>query len=1056
MKNDCLVNKVWWLKYPLLCLLTCPLPAIAANEHRVTGTQMETVTNLTSQDVEKRDDVLGNQQNSKKRTLTGTVVDDSDGTPIIGANVVLEGSSTGVITDIDGNFSIFIEGKGGTLTVSYIGYNKQNIRISNQRSVNVRLVPDAEMLEEVIVVGAGTQKKVSVTGAITSIKGASLKTPSSSLTNSIAGKLAGVISKTNSGEPGSTSEFYIRGVGTFGGRTTPLILMDGVEISVGDLDRIPAETIETYTLLKDASATAIYGARGANGVMMITTKDGVENQRAKINVTVEGSVQQPRKMIDYVDGATWMEMYNEAALARDRKARYTQEDIDMTRSHLYPYRYPDVDWQDMMFKKATFNQRANINVAGGSSKMTYYMSLQANHDTGMLDTPKTYSYDNNINRWNYIFQNNLTYKLTSTTKIGLKMNAQIGNLKGPRDSTHDLFNAAREVNPIVFPAIFPASPGDKHIRFGNAILSGNELYTNPYAKMMSNYREENYNTLNTILNFDQDLAFITKGLKATALVNFKSWSSTSFERSIEPYYYRMKTDTWNPDEPNIYELERLGNSGQDYIREEDKGYASNSTFYFDARIDYNRTFGDHSVSGMLMYMQREFRQGVRPNRLQGFSGRFTYDYKHKYLAEFNFGYNGSERLAKDDRFEFFPAMSLGWVISGEEFWKPIEKYVGYLKIRGSYGVVGSDDLSGDAGHYLYVDNVILRGGGYRTGFDGQYYLQGPGFNSFAVEGACWERVNKLDIGVDMELFNQLDITVDYFYDRREKILMRRGSWPSLTGYFGTTPWSNIGKVDNKGIEFSVNWHKEVIKDLYVDLRGNFTYNKNKFVYYDEPNYEASWKKTTGQPLSCTKGYVAEGYFKNQEEIDNGPDQSGLGSVLKPGDIKYRDINGDGMITADDEVLLSPYGGTPRIQFGLGLNVNYKKFDFGVFFNGSAKRTIMINGMTPFGEKNNNMMQWMADDHWSVDNPNPNAVYPRLGITNSDTANNTVGSSHWMRNGNFVRFKTLELGYSFSYCRVYLSGDNLAVWSPFKLWDPELSWNAYPLSRTFNLGIQMKF
>lgn len=1046
MGKNYLLDRKAWLTRPIFCLLlTCPVSVIVAD-------------NVATQTSMKNTKVLETtQQKVETRTVVGTVVNNSDNTSIIGANIRIKGQKVGVISDAEGRFSIQVpRGKETILEVSYIGCKTQAVYITDQGEVAVKLVSDNEMLEEVVVVGAGTQKKVSVTGAITTIKGSDLRTPTSSLTNSIAGKLAGVIATTSSGEPGSTSGFYIRGIGTFGGRATPLILLDGVEISSGDLDRIPAENIETFSLLKDASATAIYGALGANGVLLVTTKEGQLNQRTKINVTMEASLQKPMQFVDYVDGGRWMEIYNEAALARDGVALYSQEDIDMTRSHQYPIRYPDNNWQDIMFKNATWNQRANININGGGSKITYYMSLQANHDTGMLNTPKAYSYDNNIDRWNYIFQNNLIYNLTKTTKLGLKMNAQIGKLKGPGYSTSALFGAARDVNPTAFPATFPAREDDEHIRFGNDyVVSNNDFYQNPYALLLSKFKEENYNTLNTVLNVEQKMDFITKGLKVTALVNFKNWSSTAYDRSIDPYYYRMVKSTWDTNNPNVYEMERLGNSGTDFVKESGGGYSSSQTFYFDTRLDYTRTFGDHGVSGMLMYMQRENRSGVRPNRLQGFSGRFTYDYKHKYLAEFNFGYNGTERLAKEDRFEFFPAMSLGWVASGEDFWEPIQEYVNYFKVRGSYGIVGSDGLDEGAGHYLYVDNVILNGGGYNVGFDGEKAYYGPGFNTFAVEGACWERVNKLNIGVDIELFNQLNITFDYFYDHRHKIFMKRGSWPILLGYFGSTPWSNIGQVDNRGLELSVNWRKEIVKDLHMDFRGNFTYNKNKYVYYDEPNYETVWTRKNGLPLSYMWGYVSEGYFSSEEEVRNSPDQSGLGSQPRVGDLKYRDINGDGLISADDGIMLSPYGNMPRIQYGLGLNVTYKKFDFGVFFNGSAQRKIMINGaMTAFGERNNNVMQWIADDHWSVDNPNPDAQFPRLGLKGTDISNNNQSSSHWIRNGNFIRFKTLELGYSFPHCRVYFSGDNLAVWSPFKLWDPELSWNVYPLQRTFNIGVQV--
>ena len=999
------------------------------------------------------------QQPKKKRTVTGTVVDAENGDPVIGATVVVKGQKDGVITDLDGNFTIAISGSKAQLEFSYIGYRKKTVDVGDLGVINVKMESDNQLLSEVVVVGAGTQKKVSVTGSITSVKGLELKAPSSSLTTSFAGKLAGVISMTSTGEPGAASEFYIRGVSTFGGRATPLILLDDVEISTADLNNIPAETIESFSILKDASATAIYGARGANGVMLITTKTGKENEKTRINVTVENSFNKPMNFPDFVNGATWMEMYNEAQLTRNPGAtpKYSQLDIDNTRNQINPYIYPDVQWKDVIFKNMNMNQRANVNISGGGSKASYYMSLQANHDTGLLDTKKVYSYNNNINNWGYNFQNNISYKITSTTKIDLHMNAQIRNKKGPNYSTSDLFAQMLYCNPINFPVTFPAQPGDTHIRFGNAIWTGSSVRTNPYAYMLSSFKEYNENTLNTSLKINQKLDFVTKGLSVQAMVNWKNWASSSYNRTIEPYYYGIKGGSYNPSNPTDYEIERLGTSGTDYLKTSDISKASDQTFYLDARVNYDRQFNLHHVTGMLMYMQREYRSSVLPERNQGFSGRFTYDYGQRYLVELNFGYNGTERLAKKERFEFFPAVSLGWVISNEKFFEPMTKYIDNLKIRGSYGLVGSDEtgLSAGAQHFLYIDQVSLNNIGFTTGVDMNYTLYGPLVTNYAVVNGGWERVKKLDIGIDLELFRQLTITADYFNEKRYNILLHREAWPESLGYYTAKPWSNKGKVDNWGIELSVNWRKEFTKDLYVDFRGNFTYTENKYVNLDEPVYPYVWKTSTGKPLSRTTGYIAQGLFSSQEEIDNSPTQN-LGSTVKPGDIKYRDVNGDGKIDGSDQVMISPYGTTPRIQYGLGMNVTYKKFDFGVFFNGSAKRTIMISGISPFGQSDYNVMQFIADDYWSESNPNPNAKYPRLGLTSSQTANNTVASTYWMRNGNFIRFKTLELGYKFKYGRVYLNGDNIAVFSPFKLWDPELSWNAYPLQRTFNIGVQLNF
>lgn len=999
-------------------------------------------------------------QQQTKRTITGTVTDAANGETLIGVNIIIKGLNQGVITDLDGNYSIEVSGKNTVLLFSYIGFETQEIAVDNLGVIDVKLHPDDTTLDEVIIIGAGTQKKVSVTGAITNIKGEALRLPTSSLTNAFAGQLAGVISMTSSGAPGSVSEFYIRGISTFGGRSTPLIMLDDVEISASDLNNIPAETIESFSILKDASATAIYGSRGANGVMLVRTKTGNVNEKTKINVTLENSINSSMNFPEFVDGARWMELYNEALHSRTPNAnpKYSQDLIDATRSGINPYVYPDVNWKDVIFKDMAMNQRANINIQGGGSKATYYMSIQANHDTGILNSRKAYSWDNNINNWGYNFQNNISYNLSPSTTVDLRMNAQIRQNKSGNYSPGDLFAKMQSTNPINFPVMFPEEPEDEHLKFGSSVLSGSNYRENPYASMLNSFMETRMNTINTSLKVRQDLDFVTEGLSSSLLVNFKNWASNSYNRSIEPYLYRVKDGSYNS-ESQDFELERLGTSGTDFISQSDITKTGDNIFFLQGTIDYDRRFGDHTIGGMLLYTQREYRNDVLPHRNQGFSGRFMYNYLQKYLLELNFGYTGTERMARNARFEFFPAMSLGWVMSDEDFFSSIDNVVSFLKVRGSYGLIGSDETGLNAGaeHFLYIDRVNLSANGYgfTTGENLGFGLTGPQVLNYAVRGASWEKVKKLNVGLDMELFNSLNITADYFYDQRYNILLKREAWPESLGYYTAKPWANKGKVDNWGFEVSSNYRRSFTNDFIMELRGNFTYTQNKYVDVDDPIYRYPWQSSTGKPLSRIEGFIADGLFTSQEEIDNSPIQN-MGSAPKPGDIKYRDITGDGVIDDFDKTMISEYGGMPRIQYGFGASLRYKSIDFGLFFNGSAKRNIMTGLMSPFGQSDHNVFKYIADNHWSEDNPDPDALYPRLGLQTSETQNNSVASTYWMRNGNFLRFKMIELGYSFKYGRVYLSGDNLAVFSPFKQWDPELSWNTYPLQRVFNLGVQLSF
>ena len=1004
-------------------------------------------------------------QQAKQRVITGMVVEADTKEPIIGANVMLKNSTIGTITDIDGKFAITVNTKNPILEFSYLGMKTKEVKLTAENVVNVALETDSETLDEVVIVGAGTQKKVSVTGAITSVKGSSLKVPATGLSNAFAGRIAGVVASQTSGEPGSGSEFYIRGIGTFGGKATPLILLDDVEISSTDLNYVPAENIESFSILKDASATAIYGARGANGVMIVTTKGGDYNSKTSVNVTAENSFNFIDKFPEFVRGAEFMSLYNEAALARGKQTRYSDETIQRTAQGYNKYMYPDVDWKDVMFKDMSMRQKANINVSGGGAKVKYFMSLEVNHDSGILNTNKAYSWNNNINIMNYTFQNNIAYKLTPTTTIKMNMNAQIRQDKGPNRASQDFFYWVMTSNPVQFPVTYPSREGYDHILYGNDIVSGTTLYNNPYATMMTTFKETNQNTLNTVIKIDQDFDFITKGLKFNAWVNFKNWSSSSYNRSIAPYYYRIQTGSFDPNDPNsAYDMELLNTNGSNYISESDIAKASDQTFELQANLSYNTQIADvHNISAMALYKQREYRYGVLPNRNQGISGRLTYDYDMKYLFEFNFGYNGTERLAKKDRFGFFPAVSLGWVVSSEKWFEPLTKYIEHFKLRGSYGLVGSDELATPGGsYYLYIDKITgnnLNQIQWTSGQDLNYTLGGPELAYYAMSGLGWEKVKKLDLGFDLTFNNGFSVVFDYFLDKRYDIFMNREAWPQSLGYDIAKPWSNIGKMDNEGVEVSLNYQKNINKDLAVSFQGSFTYNHNKVVYQDEPVYPTVWQTAQGKPYGYTMGYTAEGLFKTQEEIDNSADQSGFGSVVRVGDIKYRDINGDGKIDTNDKSMISKYGSTPRIQYGFGGTVNYKNFDFGIFFQGSGMRTIMANGMDPFQEGNSamprNVAKFIANNHFDEAKGNFDAKYPRLGLVSTDISNNTQASTYWMRNGSFLRLKNVEIGYKIPYGRIYVSGANLLTFSPFDLYDPELSnWYKYPLQRTVNVGFQL--
>lgn len=1000
-------------------------------------------------------------QQSKKNEIIGVVVDYLTGDPVIGATVQVKGASTGVISDIDGKFKVNASPED-ILVISYIGYQTMERKVGKQKLINIELKEDSKALDEVVVTAFGVgQKKESLVGSVQQIKPAELKVPSSSLSSSFAGRLAGVISVQSSSEPGADgANFWIRGKSSLNGNSA-LIVLDGVEISSSDLNALDPEVIEGFSVLKDATATALYGTRGANGVMIVTTKRGEDLLKPIINIRVEGSARQLSNVPEYVDGIEYMKLYNEAKLTRgDQQGLYSDDKIAATANSIDPLRYPNVNWYKEMFNKLAFSERANVNIRGGKKSVHYFMSAAVKRDGGNLKSlSKDYfSYNNSISVIRYDFVNNLDIDVTKTTKVSMGLNASIRNWNGSTQNANDIFNLARTASPVDFPIVFPAQENDTHLRWGG--MSGgtnNGGYKNPIAEYVKGYKSNDQSTFQANLRLEQDLSFITKGLKIKALASFKNLSTTIVERSSGYNQYQYAKDSDN--------LEMIGSEQVTNLTT--KG-AENSTgtrkLYIQAYLDYNRTFGSHDVNAMFLYNQDETSNNKPtslleslPQRKQGIAGRISYGYENKYLVEGNFGYNGSENFVKGHRFGFFPSIAVGYNISEEKFWKPLSKVISRLKLKASYGLVGNDYSSE---RFAYLETISLNGAPkYTFGTTMNKGAAGPVWTRYYNPDLQWEVGKKFNAGFDLTLFNDVNISLDVFKERREKIyLQRTNSIPTFIGIGSTKIYGNVGEVDNQGLDFTIDYNKQVNKDLFVSVKGTFTYAHNEIRAYDDPPYLSNPNLSrVGHSIDQALVYVAEGLF-TQEEIDS-PDmiEQTLGYTPRAGDIKYKDVNGDGIIDENDRV----YTGnttSPEIIYGFGSSIKYKKWDVSFLFQGAARRSLFMNSFHPFGTNAmRGVMDFVAEGRWTEENPNPNATYPRLSVI--DNPNNTVPSTYWMRNGAFLKLKNAEIGYTHKFFRVYLSGSNLLTFSPFKYWDPEMgggSGMSYPTARTFNIGFQLTF
>lgn len=1006
-----------------------------------------------------------------KRLLQG-LVKDEQGNPIIGASIQLKGSGTGVITDLDGLFQIQVVGKDATIIVSYIGFVTQEIKIGDRSSITIQLREDAKMIDEVVVTAFGVaQKKESLVGSVQQIRPADLKVPSSSLSTSFAGRLAGVIAVQRSGQPGADgSNFWIRGKSTFSGAVSPLIVLDGVEISSSDLDALDPEVIESFSILKDATATAVYGTRGANGVMIVTTKSGEDLLKPIINIRVETSVNRLTDVPEMVDGVNYMKLYNEAMVTRGTTTGlYSRDKIEGTMQGLNPLIYPNVDWYDEMFNKNAFSQRFNFNIRGGKKSVTYFMNVAVKHDSGNLKSLSEdyFSYNNNINITRYDFVNNLNINATPTTKISLGLNVSLRDWKGPGKDVDNLFSYSREASPVDFPILYPGSAADPYILWGgtsNATLY-NSGSRNPIAEYVIGYKKTFASTLNAQFRIEQDLKMITKGLKIHALASFKNWSNTETTRSA--LYNHFELESYDP-VTEEYSLRRIGPE-QNTALSTAGSSTGNRRLFFQVYLDYNRKFGLHDVNAMFLYNQDQFDTNSPtdllsslPKRKQGIAGRISYGYDNRYLVEANFGYNGSENFAKNNRFGFFPSIAVGYNISQENFWEPLSNVISHLKLRGSYGLVGNDGISE---RYAYLEDITLSSADwkYTTGVNQNINYQGPVWERYYNPNLTWEVGKKLNLGFDMQVFHDFNLTVDFFREIRDKIFMQKvNTLPVFLGTGSTKVYDNIGKMQNTGFDLALDYNKQLTKDFFLSFKGTFTFARNKVLERDEPPFRLYPNlSSVGHSLDQNLIYVADGLFKDQADIDNHADQT-LGYVPQPGDIKYvdqPDANGvcDGIIDSNDRVYMG-YPNTPEIVYGFGPSMKWKNWDFSFFFQGVAHTSILMSDFHPFGKNaTRGVMKFIAEDYWSESNPNPNAAYPRL--TRDTNNNNIAASSFWLRNGAFLKLKNAEVGYTFKNFRAYVSGTNLLTFSPFDHWDPEMGGGSgmkYPTQRVFNVGVQFTF
>ena len=1012
--------------------------------------------------------IVFNALAQEQLNISGTVTD-AAGEALIGVSVtVKDAKGLGTITNIDGKYNIKIQ-QYQTLVFSYIGYKPVSVLVKGDKKViDVQMSEEkTNAIDEVVVTGLGTQKKLTVTGAITNVDVSQMKQfPSSNFTNALAGNVPGIIAMQSSGQPGkSTSRFWVRGISTFGASASAMILVDGFERN--NIDDLNIEDIESFSVLKDASATAIYGSKGANGVILITTKHG---KAGKININVKGEASYNTRTITpkFIDAPTYANLLNEARVTRNLAPQYQPEELALIRSGLDPDFYPNVDWSKLLLKNGAMSYRADLSMSGGGNTARYFVSLSYVEDQGMYNTDETLrkKYDTNANykRWNY--RMNVDIDVTPTTIIKLGVSGNLNKRNSPGLGDQYLWSELFGFNALSSPVLYSN---------GYVPAYGNNIHQmNPWvSSTRTGYNEEWDNNIQTNITVEQKLDFITKGLSFTGRFGYDTYNSNHIYYRLWPAMYRANS---RDSQGNIIwdklfeETSMSQTSGGDGSRHE----------FLEALLRWDRTFDKlHNFSAVSRFTQDERIQTRNigtdiknsvSKRNQGLAGQLTYNYALRYFIDFNFGYNGSENFADHHRYGFFPAFSLAWNVAEEPLVKKALPWLNMFKLRYSWGKVGNDNMGRFPYLYTldYTPNI-----GYNWGSNlSSGTIPGIHYTQMASPNVTWEVARKTDFGFDFVAFdNKFSLTMDYFHEKRTGIFIQRMFLPDITG-LESYPWANVGAVKSQGFDGNFQY-KDHIGEINWTVRGNITYSKNTILERDEENNVYAYQYGKGYRVNQQRGLIALGLFRDYDDIRNSPKQSW--GTVQPGDIKYKDVNGDGIVDDGDRVAIGATD-TPSLIYGLGASVSWRGFDLNLHFQGAGKYTFLINSgaVNAFRDGRwGNILQGITDNRWSSsdisgtkETENPNAPYPRLSY--GYNLNNQQSSSFWLRNGRFLRLKNLDIGYTLpkpmvntihlESVRIYISGQNLITWSPFKLWDPELDsrqrGQIYPITRSFTAGIQI--